>query len=170
MRKVMKKMLKVIGIILLIPIVLVVGFLVLASFAKAVPVNYVDEVQTGGDIEAKYLAMGSYTVKDIKVEASEDSKYFYVYYPEDLETVEKKYPAVVMLNGTGVLPKKYKALFEHLASWGFIVIGTDDGSSGVGKSAELPVTRRVTKRPAVLYTHVFTENHHAAAIGPHDVP
>ncbi len=43
---------------------------------------------------------------------------------------------VVVLNGTGVLPKKYKALFKHLASWGFVVIGNDDGSTGFGKSAD----------------------------------
>jgi len=34
------------------------------------------------------------------------------------------------------LPKKYKALFKHLASWGFVVIGNDDGSTGFGKSAD----------------------------------
>ncbi len=42
----------------------------------------------------------------------------------------------MVLNGTGVLPKKYKALFKHLASWGFIVVGNDDGSTGFGKSAD----------------------------------
>jgi len=55
-----------------------------------VPENYVNEVKTGGDIEAKYLAIGSYAVKNIKVEASENTKYFYVYYPEELENTEKK--------------------------------------------------------------------------------
>lgn len=54
----MHKVLKIIGIIILIPIVLIVGLLVLLSFAKAVPKNYTKEVKTGGDIEAKYLAMG----------------------------------------------------------------------------------------------------------------
>ena len=34
------------------------------------------------------------------------------------------------------MPKKYKALFKHLASWGFVVIGNDDGSTGFGKSAD----------------------------------
>lgn len=132
----MKKVLKIIGIIILIPIVLIIGLLVLLSFIPAVPNNYTKKVKTGGDIESKYLAMGKYKVKSTKNKATELTKYNYVYYPEELEVSNKKYPVVVVLNGTGILPKKYKALFEHLASWGFIVIGNDDGSTGFGKSAD----------------------------------
>ena len=132
----MKKVLKIIGIIILIPVVLIIGLLVLTSFVPAVPKNYTKEVKTGGDIEAKYLAMGEYKVKHTKSKATELTKYNYVYYPEELESSNKKYPVVVVLNGTGVLPKKYTALFEHLASWGFIVVGNDDGSTGFGKSAD----------------------------------
>ena len=54
----MKKVFKILGIIILIPVVLIIGLLVLTSFAPAVPKNYTKEVKTGGDIEAKYLAMG----------------------------------------------------------------------------------------------------------------
>lgn len=132
----MKKVLKIIGIIILIPVILVIGFFILIALTPAVPKNYVKEVKTGGDIETKYLAMGSCEVKKIKSKATELTKYNYVYYPQELESSNKKYPVVVVLNGTGVLPKKYKALFEHLASWGFIVVGNDDGSTGFGKSAD----------------------------------
>ena len=132
----MKKMLKIIGIILFIPIVLIIGLLVLLSFIPAVPKNYTKEVKTGGEIEAKYLSKGKYKVKSTKSKATELTKYNYVYYPEELENCNKKYPVVVVLNGTGILPKKYRALFEHLASWGFIVVGNDDGSTGFGKSAD----------------------------------
>lgn len=59
----MKKILKIIGIIISIPIILVIGFLILIARIPAVPKNYVKEVETGGDIEAKYLAMGSCKVK-----------------------------------------------------------------------------------------------------------
>lgn len=68
--------------------------------------------------------------------SEEVTKNFYIYYPSELETKDKKYPVVVMLNGTGVLPSKYTTLFKHLASWGFVVIGNDDGSSGFAKSAD----------------------------------
>ena len=125
-------MLKIIGIIILIPIGLIIGLLVLLSFAKAVPKNYTKEVKTGGHLEEKYLKVGECKVKSTKSKATELTKYNYVYYPEELENSNKKYPVVVVLNGTGVLPKKYKALFKHLASWGFIVVGNDDGSTGFG--------------------------------------
>ncbi len=132
----MKKLLKIIGIIILIPIVLVIALLVIISFIPMTPNNYTKEVITGGDIETKYLAMGDYKVKNIKRKGSEITKKYYIYYPEELKNNDKKYPVVVILNGTGVLPKKYKALFKHLASWGFVVIGNDDGSTGFGKSAD----------------------------------
>lgn len=132
----MKKLLKIIGIIILIPIVLVIALLVIISFIPMTPNNYTKEVKTGGDIENKYLAMGDYKVKNIKKDGTEITKKYYIYYPEELKNSDKKYPVVVILNGTGVLPKKYKALFKHLASWGFVVIGNDDGSTGFGKSAD----------------------------------
>ena len=133
----MRKMLKIIGIVILIPIVLIVLFLILATFADMVPKKYTEEVKTGGSIEAKYLNYGKYEVKDIKLDGSEEvTKNFYIYYPEELEKNNRQYPVVVMMNGTGVLPKKYTTLFKHLASWGFVVIGNDDGSSGFAKSSD----------------------------------
>ena len=157
----MKKVLKIIGIIILIPIVLIIGLLVLLSFAKAVPKNYAKEVKTGGNIEAKYLAMGKYKVKNTKSKATELTKYNYVYYPEELENSNKKYPVVVVLNGTGVLPKKYKALFEHLASWGFIVVGNDDPSTGFGKSSDETIDyikKANNDKDSVLYGKIDLEN------------
>ena len=41
-----------------------------------------------------------------------------------------------MVNGTGVYASKYPALFKHLASWGFIVIGNEDPSTCSGDSAD----------------------------------
>ena len=39
------------------------------------------------------------------------------------EVSGEKYPVVVFVNGTGVAASRYKPVFEHLASWGFIAIG-----------------------------------------------
>lgn len=157
----MKKMLKIIGIIILIPIVFIIGLLALLSFVPAVPKNYTKEVKTGGDIEAKYLRMGKYKVKSTKSKATELTKYNYVYYPEELESSNKKYPVVVVLNGTGVLPKKYKALFKHLASWGFVVVGNDDGSTGFGKSSDETmdyIKKANEDKDSVLYGKIDIDN------------
>ena len=157
----MKKILKIIGIIILIPVVLIIGLIVLLSIIPAVPNNYTKEVKTGGDIESKYLAMGKYKVKNTKSKSSELTKYNYVYYPEELENSQKKYPVVVVLNGTGILPKKYKALFKHLASWGFIVVGTDDGSTGFGKSADETIDyikKANDDKDSILYKKIDLNN------------
>lgn len=157
----MKKVLKIIGIIVLIPILLIILLLVFMSFIPAVPKNYIKEVKTGGEIEAKYLAMGKYKVKSTKSKATELTKYNYVYYPEELKNSNKKYPVVVVLNGTGVLPKKYKALFNHLASWGFIVVGNDDRSTGFGKSSDetIDYIKKANKdKDSVLYEKVDIDN------------
>lgn len=157
----MKKVLKIIGIMILIPIVLMICLLVIASFIPAVPNNYTKKVKTGGEIEEKYLAMGKYRVKSTKSKATELTKYNYVYYPEELESSNRKYPVVVILNGTGILPKKYKALFKHLASWGFIVVGNDDGSTGFGKSADETmdyIKKAEEDKDSVLYRKIDIDN------------
>ena len=47
-----------------------------------------------------------------------DWKRFFACYPAGLPEGRERYPAVVMVNGTGVRASKYPALFRHLASWG----------------------------------------------------
>ena len=54
----MKKVLKVIGIIVAVIAVLAGALLLYLSKKPAVADDYTTKVQTGGDIEAKYLAMG----------------------------------------------------------------------------------------------------------------
>ena len=47
-----------------------------------------------------------------------------------------KYPVLVVLNGTGVKASKYKTQFEHFASWGFVVIGTEEEEAWDGEAAD----------------------------------
>ncbi len=157
----MIKVFKIFGVILAIPILLLIGFLCLLSFLPAVPKNYTKEVKTGGDIEANYLRMGKYKVKSTKSKATELTKYNYVYYPEELKSSNKKYPVVIVLNGTGILPKKYQALFKHLASWGFVVVGNDDGSTGFGKSADETIDyikKANEDKDSILYGKIDIDN------------
>lgn len=62
---------------------------------------------------------------------------FTAWYPADLPQSDAQYPVVVMVNGTGVYASKYPAVFEHLASWGFIVVGNEDPSTCTGAAPEL---------------------------------
>ena len=132
----MKKVIKVIGIVVLIIIVMIAGFLFLASKAPAAPKNYSKEVETGGVIEEKYMQIGTYEVKSFTAEADEALQKHLVYYPAELESSDKKYPVIFSLNGTGIAGSKYTSVFEHFASWGFIVLGNEDPSTGFGTTAD----------------------------------
>lgn len=136
MKKVVLTVLKIAGIVLLVLILLIAGFLFWLSRRPFVPNNYTETVETGGALEAKYLAMGPYEVKQVKAEAPEDWKEFVAYYPAQLEDSGDQWPAVVFVNGTGVYASKYPALFRHLASWGFIVLGNEDPGTFSGDSTD----------------------------------
>ncbi len=139
----MKKALKIVLIavaVVVAVVILLIGLLVWKSKEPMVPLDYVDTVQTGGEIEAKYLKKGSYEVAYFEEKTDDSLKMQEVYYPKELEITDKKYPAVVFANGTGVAGSKYKALFEHLASWGFVVIGNEEPESWNGKSSDKSIS------------------------------
>ena len=130
------KILKWVGIVILAIVLLLAILLFILSKKPFVPSNYTKTVETGGELEAKYLAMGEYEVKHTETDAPEDWGKFITYYPAAVETADKTYPVVVVVNGTGVYASKYPVLFKHLASWGFIVIGNEDPSTCSGDSAD----------------------------------
>jgi len=81
-------------------------------------------------IESKYLKMGEYSVASKTYREKEEETYFQykVWYPEEMSGGDKKYPLIVMNNGTGTIDTAYEYVFEHFASWGFIVIRHYDGA------------------------------------------
>ena len=134
----MKKVLKVIGIIILLLGVLIAVLFHFISKSPSVPENYTDTVKTGGEIEAKYLAMGSYEVEHLESATVSSLEKFEVYYPKDIYNLGKV-PVVIFLNGTGTPASKYPALQEHLASWGFITIANEENNSFYGEGVELSI-------------------------------
>lgn len=134
----MKKVLKVIGIIILLLGVLIAVLFHFISKSPSVPENYTDTVKTGGEIEAKYLAMGSYEVEHLESATVSSLEKFEVYYPKDIYNLGKV-PVVIFLNGTGTPASKYPAIQEHLASWGFITIANEENNSFYGEGVELSI-------------------------------
>ena len=103
--------------------------------APLVKDGYQNEFDYKGALEKKYAYNGTYDVDSLSVASSDEAvKRFYVWYPAELKKGTKKWPVVVMANGTGVLATRYIPIFEHLASWGFVVVGNQDGSSWFGNS------------------------------------
>jgi len=133
----MKKVMKILGIIVLVIIVLVILLMTYLKSRGAVPKDYTEKVQTGGEVEKTYLAMGKYGVTYVEIPVLSSFEKYEIYYPEELTTTDKKYPVVIFCNGTGVKASSYKPLLQHLASWGFIVIGTEEEYSWNGFSAEM---------------------------------
>lgn len=119
---------------MLLCLVLMFSCLALIPF---VPRDYTRKTTTGGPIEARCLAMGAHKVQSLSVAAEEPARKITCFYPEELLQHTRRWPVVVFVNGTGVMPAKYDTLFRHLASWGFIVIGNDDPSTWSGKSADM---------------------------------
>lgn len=136
--KVIFKVLKVIGVILLLFFMLIVVLFIWASFQPAVKEGYYENVNTIQPLEQKYTNLGIYEVGYQVFEVNDDViKKYQIWYPVELESLQnaKRYPLVIMANGSGVPASKYQAIFAHLASWGFVVIGNEDGSSWSGKSS-----------------------------------
>ncbi len=127
-----------IAIIILIILVILKGCGVILSKIPSVPNDYTKKVKTGGEIEAKYLKMGSHEVDYYETGAMMSFKKFEIYYPKDIESMDKL-PVVIFVNGTGIKGSKYSALQKHMASWGFITIATEEEYAWNGFSAEMSV-------------------------------
>ncbi len=139
----MKKALIVLGIILGMIVLAVVVFFVVQQIKThktlndpRLPENYYELIQTGGDLEKKYLGKGNFSVEQITIQSENKSvKNIYIYCPSELKTSAEQYPLVMVVNGSQTPAKTYLPFFERLASWGFIVVGNDDPQPGTGETA-----------------------------------
>ena len=122
-------------IILISLIILLIVLLLLFGGVKPIKDDYYQDIKTNFPIENKYRILGKYEVENQKYKISDKQyKEIVVYYPKNIKDLKIKFPIVVMANGTGVPYNKYIAIFKHLASWGFIVIGNDHEWSYSGES------------------------------------
>ena len=157
----MKKVLKVIGILLLIIIAIIAALFIKATYMQVIPGNYTRKTPTGGAIEEKYMAMGEYKVSSMKVKREDGLKKILIFYPSDLKTSERNYPVVVYSNGTGQKGSQYKNLYKHLASWGFIVLANDDPESYSGMPSEKTLSYILGEnenKESIFYKKIDLEN------------
>lgn len=159
----MKKMLKIIGIVLLA--IIAVAVLILLLFSRLMAyrnAHYYENATPAGEIEKKYTAMRPMDVDSFVYETGEDKlKKIEVWYPADMKEGSDSYPLVIMANGTGVKASAYKEVFRHLASWGFIVAGNEDENSWDGKSSAETLDYMLKSNDAadsIFYQHVDTEH------------
>ena len=135
----MKKVLKITGIIVLVLIVLVIILFQIIGSLPTPSADYWKNLETGGDIEAKYLQMGTYEADYYEETALQNFEKYEIWYPAELKNSDKKYPVIVVCNGTGWKASKSKHIYERYASWGFIVIGNEESHSWNGFGAEMTI-------------------------------
>jgi hypothetical protein len=162
----MKKVLKVFGIVLGGIVLVAAGVLAFGKIKeyKALntplfPDNYYEgyAAAAGGPLEAKYTGKGSCDVESIVVPSDNRSiKNIRICYPAELKSTDRKYPLVMVVNGSQTPAKIYLPVFERLASWGFIVVGNDDPQTGTGDTASM--TLDYVLNESEIKDRVDTEN------------
>jgi alpha-beta hydrolase superfamily lysophospholipase len=107
---------------------MLVALLTLGGCATSTPHIY-DPDQ---EIEILYSGPGPYTVTTIGTPAIYGQPGGALYVPEGHDG---RAPLVVWQNGTGEPIRTYDAIARHLASWGMVVIGSDDRQMATGERA-----------------------------------
>lgn len=159
----MNKVIKIILFIVLAIIILTIGgCAVLLGIMNHRNENYWKYAETGGDIEAKYTALGEHKVSCKEYDANDAiiGKYA-VWYPDDLESSDNKYPVVIFANGTGSTSDTYKAFFKHLSSWGFIAVGNDDKNTRTGASLNTTIEflmKENENKDSIFYHKIDLDN------------
>lgn len=129
----MKILLRISLIFVVLIVVVIIGVWGFISYRGS---HYFDFVTTDQPIEAKYTALGPYDVSYTEFNANNDMfKQYEIWYPSNMKRDSSTLPLVIMANGTGITASKYKSVFKHLASWGFIVVGNEDENSRTGASS-----------------------------------
>ncbi|MFR9254781.1 MAG: hypothetical protein ACLVJ6_04220 [Merdibacter sp.] len=99
--------------------------------------NYWKFAEPKGMIETKYTGMGKHEVSLAEFDAPDTVwEKYEIWYPSNLEQSDQAYPVVVIANGTGMKASKQSAIYEHLASWGFIVAGNEMSIQEQASSAQ----------------------------------
>lgn len=137
----LKKMLKVIGIVILVIIILFVVLLVknyIDSRKPYIKDNYYEAFKSNSILEKKYAGFGSFEVSNVDYKSNNKSiDKIRVWYPIELENNNKIYPTIVVVNASNTKALNYEPFFKRLASWGFVVVGNEDGGAGTGETTSL---------------------------------
>lgn len=99
-----------------------------ATIAEAAP------SQPAAGIEATYSQRGPWAVTAQQGFGCCDSTgaAYDIWYPADLGANGFRHPIITWGDGTNAKPRQYSYLLEHLASWGFVVIATENSQTGSG--------------------------------------
>lgn len=120
--------------------IFIIGIVMMTIFSAcgkwdAVSENFQNGYTYSSPLEKKYAQTGDYDVSHYTAQTTEPRiKEYSIWYPTTLTTNDTIWPVVLLANGTGVPASTYKLIFEHMASWGFIVAGNEDEWTADGLS------------------------------------
>ena len=100
--------------------------------------DYYKNFKSDAPLEMKYSRLGSFETAYTEF-SSENANIGKgrVWYPKELEKGEKTWPMIMVVNASGTPAASYEPFFPRLASWGFIVVGNEDGQTGNGETASI---------------------------------
>ena len=141
----MKKVLK---IVLILAVILLVLGIAAFQYIKSMMPNgdgnndivegYYLNFKSDAPLEMKYSQLGPYETSYIEFASDNESiGKIRVWYPAKLESSSKTWPMIMVVNASGTPAASYEPFFPRLASWGFIVVGNEDGQTGNGETASL---------------------------------
>lgn len=100
--------------------------------------GYYTNFKSDAPLEMKYSQPGSFETAYTEFPSDNASiGKVRVWYPKALENGEKIWPMIMVVNASGTPAASYEPFFPRLASWGFVVVGNEDGQTGTGETASL---------------------------------
>lgn len=154
------------GVIILVILLVVFAVILFLKNQSVLPKNYRENIKTYGKIEEKYIKNGSFEVSSQEDNVLHSFEKYLIFYPSEIENSNKKYPVIVIANGTGVKLSRFSDIAKHYASWGFVVIGTEETSSWSGFGAEMSIrhlqrlndNQKVADKESKFYKKIDFEN------------
>ena len=141
MSKAMKIVLILLGVIL---VVVIAAFLYIKSMMPSgdgnndITEGYYKRFRSDAPLEMKYAQPGSHEISYTEFASdNEPIGKVRVWYPQELEGSNKSWPMILVVNASGTPASSYEPFFSRLASWGFVVVGNEDGQTGNGKTASI---------------------------------
>lgn len=111
-------------------LLVMVGLTIHVGCRTAKPPNY-----PAGVIERKYYAPGPWGEPDTAVDCCDSAGHkFDLYYPRNLGANGFYHPFLTWGNGTFGKPGSVAYFLKHMASWGFVVVATEDSETGLGQT------------------------------------
>lgn len=122
--------------------------------------GYYKDFRSDAPLEMKYSQPGSYETAYTEFASDDESiRKIRVWYPKDLETGDKVWPMIMVVNASGTPASSFEPFFSRLASWGFIVVGNEDGQTGNGETASLTLDFMLNvPADSVLSGKIYYEN------------